>query len=124
MGVVASVKATPFCIDVGTSPLHCAIHGRDGLSWGRSLLLRSKRRKGIDLALLHLQWLKALKKDPCCYCGGKGGSIEHIVPRTVLKGTHWENKSGACQKCNSKKSNQKLIWFLVIHRKFLGTKCK
>lgn len=86
----------------------CAVAGRDGLRWGTVLL-----RKKSSLHDLHLAWIGAIAKDPCCYCGKAGGSIDHIVPRSVLKGAHWENKTGACRKCNSAKSDTPLLRYLA-----------
>ena len=74
-----------------------------------------------------------LKKDPCAYCGEKGGTIDHIYPknpRRKLKGGlktgfnpfHWTNYTGCCERCNTQKSNQHLFEFLIMRNKPLGGK--
>ena len=91
------------------------VAGRDGLSWGHALRPFKRKKRGAKfyehMALTY--YMVAIKKDPCCYCGKAGGTIDHIVPRSRLKGSTWENKSGACKKCNSSKSNQGLLLYLV-----------
>lgn len=55
-------------------------------------------------------WIAILATDPCCYCGGPGGHIEHIdsgVPRD----SRWSNLTSACGPCNaSKRSSRLLLW--------------
>lgn len=44
----------------------------------------------------------------CGYCGGKGNTIDHIIPR-ALGGRHtWENVILACAPCNHRKSHKTL----------------
>lgn len=52
--------------------------------------------------------LAALKAQPCAYCGGPGGEVDHIVP--VARGGlhHPQNFVPACRLCNVKK-NDKLL---------------
>lgn len=39
----------------------------------------------------------------CGYCGGRAGTVDHIVPRARGGQTTWLNTVAACRKCNSRK---------------------
>src|SRR3990167_1712766 len=93
--------------------LHIA--GEGGLIWGHPLLSLSPRTLRSYCHHAHIRWLEALRSDPCAYCTKPGGSIDHIIPRCTLQGTHWENKTGACRRCNSHKSDMPLLVYLVRH---------
>lgn len=54
-----------------------------------------------------------LRADPCAYCGGQGGTIDHVQPIAYGGADHWENLTGACAVCNGAKSARGLLWFLV-----------
>jgi hypothetical protein len=55
-----------------------------------------------------------LRADPCAYCGGPGGTIDHIVP---IGGDGEKspvaNCTGACENCNHRKSHKPLLRFLL-----------
>lgn len=54
-----------------------------------------------------------VKADPCAYCGGPGGSADHIVP-IVSGGTgDWENAAGVCYRCGSMKGEKSMLTFLL-----------
>lgn len=59
------------------------------------------------------RWL--VRQDPCSYCGGPGGTVDHIVPK-MLGGPRWTwtNYTGACRKCNSshKRAAPLLLWLV------------
>jgi 5-methylcytosine-specific restriction endonuclease McrA len=51
--------------------------------------------------------------DPCAYCGGPGGSLDHISS-LVDGGQHdWTNLTGACQRCNKSKGAKPLLEYLL-----------
>lgn len=59
-------------------------------------------------------WESIVLRDPCCYCGGRSNSIEHIHPKDLGGERHaWYNKAGACRDCNSRKSNTPLLVWLA-----------
>jgi 5-methylcytosine-specific restriction endonuclease McrA len=63
----------------------------------RERLIRLERR------FLTSDHAVALRQQPCAYCGGPGGTVDHIIP-VALGGTDdEENLTSACQSCNSKK---------------------
>lgn len=44
----------------------------------------------------------------CCYCGGYGTTIDHVVPRDLGGTSKWDNVVSCCAKCNSVKDNNTL----------------
>lgn len=52
---------------------------------------------------------RALKMDPCAYCGAPGGSRDHIKPRSAGGGDSWQNLTGACHRCNAGKQSLSLL---------------
>lgn len=63
-------------------------------------------------------WRRLLRADPCAYCGGPGGSVDHIVPRASRRQgvERWTNLVGACERCNGHKRDRPLLMFLRIRR--------
>jgi len=62
-------------------------------------------------------WLSLMRRDPCSYCGGPGGTVDHVDPRSRaprgLGSAHgWINTVGACSRCNGSKRDLRLIVFL------------
>lgn len=42
----------------------------------------------------------------CGYCGGRGTTIDHIVPQSRGGGSTWENTVLACARCNGRKGDR------------------
>ncbi|TDE33594.1 HNH endonuclease [Actinomadura sp. 6K520] len=42
----------------------------------------------------------------CCYCGGRGNTIDHVHPRSRGGGDTWENTVLACGRCNNRKGDR------------------
>jgi 5-methylcytosine-specific restriction endonuclease McrA len=61
---------------------------------------------------------RTLLGDPCAYCGGPGGTVDHIEPVGRGGGHHYydDNGTGACQHCNTRKGRQSLLVFLARRR--------
>jgi 5-methylcytosine-specific restriction endonuclease McrA len=58
---------------------------------------------------------RLVRQDPCCYCGRKAGTVDHIVPKcSRLKGVlyDWSNFAGSCDSCNQSKGSLSLLEFL------------
>lgn len=58
------------------------------------------------IAARDIRFKDILKYDPCSYCFGPGGTVDHIEPRKLRTGIargDWYNKTGACRECNRKK---------------------
>lgn len=65
-------------------------------------------------------WQTLLRADPCAYCAGPGGTVDHVEPRARpvrgLGTAHgWANLVGACVRCNGAKRDLDLLAFL--HRR-------
>ena len=65
-------------------------------------------------------WLALVRRDPCAYCPGRGGTVDHVEPRSRsargLGTPHgWLNTVGACSGCNGAKRDSDLLAFL--HRR-------
>ena len=64
-------------------------------------------------------WLSMVRQDPCSYCPGPGGTVDHIEPRSRpargIGSVHgWNNTVGACSACNGAKADRDLLWFLYL----------
>lgn len=74
---------------------------------------RRHQRRALELDAETREYIKVLLLDLCSYCGGPGGTIDHIVP--VAKGgtNHWTNLTAACKSCNSSKHDRDMLHFIV-----------
>lgn len=71
------------------------------------------RRRTFGVDAESYEYSALIRRDPCCYCGRRGGSIDHIEP-SVKGGTNeWANLTGACRRCNSWKRDRPLLLFLA-----------
>lgn len=67
-----------------------------------------------------VEYGEVLIDDPCSYCGGRGGEIDHVVP---LKsgGTHAiDNLTAACPRCNRSKGARGLLPCLLLRATAAG----
>lgn len=66
-------------------------------------------------APLDRDYARVLLRDPCCYCGQRGGEVDHIDP--VIRGGkgNWVNLTSACRSCNASKHDRPLLLFLRDH---------
>lgn len=71
---------------------------------------QTRRRLGKDDAAV--AYAQILAGDPCSYCGGPAGEIDHIVPVAHGGTSAWVNLTAACKSCNSSKSDRKMVEFL------------
>jgi 5-methylcytosine-specific restriction endonuclease McrA len=80
-------------------------HGRASKVAGQA-----RRRAGTSRPdSLTTAYIAILRRDPCAYCGSRGGVVDHIDP--ISKGglNHWTNLTAACQACNSSKHTKPLL---------------
>lgn len=45
-------------------------------------------------------------RSSCAYCGGRGSTIDHVVPTSRGGPNTWENLVVACSPCNGRKGNR------------------
>lgn len=89
----------------------CEVRGWPGIMEGVPFV---RWGRGRDMVAIK----DVLRYDPCAYCGGPSGTVDHIVPtaersryRRVESG--WPNLTGACEPCNRRKRNLPLLDFLL-----------
>lgn len=58
-------------------------------------------------------YVRALYGDPCAYCGGPGGTVDHITPSARRGRNHWTNYTAACVECNRRKGAVPLLRLLL-----------
>ena len=59
-------------------------------------------------------WRNVLLKDPCPYCLGPGGTIDHVTPMSMGGSKDSiRNWSGACEACNIRRGSRALLYFLT-----------
>lgn len=73
----------------------------------------TERRRGAPPDAEAIAYAKILRLDPCSYCSGPGGCIDHIVPVRAGGQTVVENLTAACRSCNRSKGNKTLMTFLT-----------
>lgn len=76
--------------------------------------IRRQTRRALPLDDDARAYIRVLLRDPCSYCGGKGGSIDHIVPVDAGGTNDWWNLTSACLSCNSRKRTRTLLHFLLV----------
>jgi 5-methylcytosine-specific restriction endonuclease McrA len=62
----------------------------------------------------YVAYRRIVQRDPCSYCGGRGGTKDHIIARS--QGSQFArdpgNLTGACRECNMDKGSLDLLGFL------------
>jgi len=74
---------------------------------------RHSRRALSPLGPDEVAYIKIIQGDPCAYCGGTGGTVDHIRPVSAGGGNSWGNFAGACLGCNSSKNTRELLQFML-----------
>lgn len=78
--------------------------------------LAAARKAALRRGVVTDEWtddyITMLLDDPCSYCGGVGGTIDHIVPIKAGGTSEWDNLTAACRSCNASKRDITLIGFL------------
>lgn len=57
---------------------------------------------------------RTLVADPCVWCGGPGGTIEHVLPRAMGGLSEWTNIVGACRACNERRGALPWLEYLLV----------
>lgn len=59
---------------------------------------------------------RALRADPCSYCGGPSDTLDHINPQANGGQNDDDNLAASCQPCNASKQTLSLLHFvLAVH---------
>ena len=59
-------------------------------------------------------WKRKMRMEPCHYCGGEGGTLDHILPRSKGGRLSKENCVPACAPCNTHRKDKDYHWFKKI----------
>lgn len=59
------------------------------------------------------EYAAILRLDPCSYCGGPGGQIDHVTPVFAGGRGDFSNLTSACKSCNPAKGKLPLLVFLA-----------
>lgn len=75
-----------------------------------------KRRDRTEAEKRNTQWKTAMRRLPACYyCGGEGGTIDHVVPRTLGGEDTPDNAVPCCPACNFEKDSILIErWFMHL----------
>ena len=68
------------------------------------------RKAGFDST--SAEYLDILADDPCSYCGGAAGEIDHIDATAGGGLGSWDNLTAACRSCNASKHSKPLLAYL------------
>ena len=71
------------------------------------------------------QWAREMRLLPCHYCGGEGGTIDHVIPKSAGGRTILKNCVPACAPCNTFRGNAPYQAFKDVgwkKRPFAGVK--
>jgi len=72
-----------------------------------------QRRRSVGRSQESVDYAEILRRDPCSYCGGEGGVIEHIDSLKAGGTNEWANLTGSCARCNGRKRTKTLLLFLL-----------
>ena len=79
----------------------------------RHARLDAQRRRGVAMDATARDYFELVRLDPCSYCGGLGGEVDHIDAVTKDGTGDWMNLTGACRGCNAGKSTKPLLTALL-----------
>lgn len=67
----------------------------------------AKKIKGPSVARSeYINWKRDMRAAPCHYCGGPGGTIDHVIPASLGGKMKPGNCVPACAPCNNFRGNQ------------------
>ena len=62
------------------------------------------------------RWREIVRADPCAWCGGAGGAVDHIAPQSRCRPGRrksWTNLTGACADCNGRRGDAPVLQWLA-----------
>jgi 5-methylcytosine-specific restriction endonuclease McrA len=110
-------------VDVVESHPADVIHSAGGLAIPRPTIVRQRRYVHVPQLALPCgesatrAGILLRDKRVCGYCGGRGDTIDHVVPKSRGGRDEWTNLIAACSPCNSGKGDRtplewgrRLLW--------------
>lgn len=64
-----------------------------------------------------IAYAEMIRVDPCVYCGLPSSEIDHIVPVSVSRSSHWTNLAPICDACNSSKGAKSVLHFMLYRQR-------
>ena len=64
---------------------------------------------GRSLRRDEVAYRRAMRRDPCAFCGLPSQALDHIVPAKDGGADDWTNRAGICRDCNSLKGSMPLL---------------
>lgn len=58
------------------------------------------------------EYRRAMRNDPCAYCGAPATALDHIEPSSMGGTDDWSNRTAACHSCNNSKWTMPLLLYL------------
>lgn len=89
---------------------HAAAKRARDPEWNRLQILK---RKGGAYTAEGAEYARVLLTDPCSYCGGPGGEVDHVTPIARGGDGSWLNLTSACRSCNGRKHKFTLLTYLA-----------
>lgn len=93
---------------------YCGTAGNCANAWPHwlrdSALTSSGRepRRSEDVA-----YRRAMRDDPCAYCGRPTTQLDHIEPRSTGGADGWSNRAGTCASCNGRKMDMPMLHWMA-----------
>jgi 5-methylcytosine-specific restriction endonuclease McrA len=78
----------------------------------RRLFNAARGMDDLDKEISTAYWA-AIQGDPCFYCGGEFGEVDHFFPVSKDGTDHWWNLRPACARCNRVKWARCGTWFML-----------
>ena len=88
-------------------------HSRRMYAQNKAAYKDRARQRQMEAPPLDREYAAILERDPCSYCGGPGGTIDHIVPISSGGDGEASNLTAACDLCNKSKQANSLLRFLL-----------
>ena len=113
-----NLRAVARLLEIDHPVLRAVVRKKPEINGIAQTLMQSNYRKPKELSLKYL-----LMMDNCAYCGVHPSmtrlgrmTLDHIVPRSVGGENNLSNMVGACEDCNTQKSDKDLLTFLLERR--------
>jgi hypothetical protein len=84
-----------------------------GKKEAHAIRVKARQRDIRALGPDDLSYVMVVRRDPCSYCSGPGGTWDHIEAHANGGPSAWENSTGACAACNASKKDQNLLLWLA-----------
>lgn len=77
---------------------------------------RGAKRPRTKKRLNGIPWAQAMRLLPCLYCGGPGGTVDHVIPEAKGGESLPSNCVPACEQCNNFRHGSKLTRNLTFEQ--------